>query len=52
VTGSSATDIIEVDELWRAAERASAYRSEPATVVAVRPDGAKSNTTPTVGSRD
>ena len=46
-------DIIDVDDLRRAAERASSYRGEPATVVPLRAgEGEKTDRTPAVGCRD
>jgi hypothetical protein len=45
-------DIIDVDDLRRAAERASSYHGEPATVVSLRPgEDEKTDRTPTVGRR-
>jgi hypothetical protein len=45
-------DIIDVDDLRRAAERASSYHGEPATVVSLRPgEDEKTERTPTVGCR-
>ncbi len=44
-------DIIDVDDLRRAAERASEYRGEPATVVALPTERATATETPTVARR-
>ena len=45
-------DIIDVDDLRRAAERASSYQGERATVVPLRPgEDEKTDRTPTVSVR-
>jgi integrase len=45
-------DIIDVDDLRRAAERASRYQGEPATVLPLRPaETENTDRTPAVGDR-